>query len=156
MPMAELRSLFEGLGFSAVRTYIQSGNVIFSSPVPPDVAMLEAAIEERFAIRTDLVVRSADELEGAVRHNPFSISEEARVHVGFMAKRVSEPIVAALDHERFGLDRFAIVGSDIYLYLPVGIGQSKLPNYLIRQLKTPITMRNWNTLNKLVGLATVS
>jgi uncharacterized protein (DUF1697 family) len=145
--MADLRSL------SDVRTYIQGGNVIFSSPKTPDVPMLEAAIEERFAIKSDVVLRSASELEAAVKHNPFSVTEEVRVHVGFLAMEASEAIVAALDHPRFGPDRFAIVGSEAYLYLPVGTGLSKLLNYLIRQLRTPVTMRNWNTLNKLVELA---
>ena len=152
MPMADLRSLLEDLGLSDVRTYIQSGNVIFTSSTTPKSTTLEAAIEKRFAIKTDVVLRSASELTVAVKNSPFSVSEEARVHVGFMAKKVPEAIVATVDRERFEPDRFAIVGSEVYLYLPVGIGQSKLPNYLIRQLKTPVTMRNWNTVNKLVEL----
>lgn len=73
-----------------------------------------------------------------------------------MAEKASKEIVEVLDYERFAPDRFAIVGSEVFLYLPVGIGQSKLPSYLIRQLKTPITMRNWNTLNKLVELTAQS
>lgn len=81
--MADLRSLFEGLGLSDVSTYIQSGNVIFSSLKTPDALMLQAAIEKRFAIKTDAAVRSASELDAPVAHNPFSVTEEARVHVGF-------------------------------------------------------------------------
>lgn len=152
MPMADLRSLIEGLGFSEVSTYIQSGNIIFSSSTTPKATMLEAAIEERFAIKTDVVLRNASELDSAVKNNPFSVSGEVRVYVGFMVKKAPEAIGAALDHQRFEPDRFAIVGSQVYLYLPAGIGQSKLPNYLIRQLKTSLTMRNWNTVNKLVEL----
>ncbi|HVA53896.1 MAG TPA: DUF1697 domain-containing protein [Acidimicrobiales bacterium] len=154
MPMADLRALFGELGLVDARTYIQSGNVIFSSPTWPDASTLETAIEERFAIKTNVVLRSAGDLGAAVEHNPFSLEEEAGLHVGFMARTVSKEKIAALDHERFGLDRFAVVGSEVYYFLPLGIGRSKLPSYVVRALEVPVTTRNWNTLNKLVELTT--
>ena len=152
MPMAELRGLFESLGFSDVRTFIQSGNVIFKSKQIPKSSFLEAAIVERFAISTHVVLRTSSEIGTVLKHNPFAIDEEARVYVGFMAQKPSAAIVDALDHERFGAERFAIVGAETYLYLPIGMGQSKLPSYLDRQLKIPTTVRNWSPVSKLIEL----
>jgi uncharacterized protein (DUF1697 family) len=151
--MAELRALCEDLGYTNVRTFIQSGNVIFKSPTPPKALALEAAIKERCAIATDVIFRGASELEAVVGRNPFLATEAARVHVGFLAEKLPAAIVSSLDHERFAPDEFAVVGSEVYLSLPTGVGQSKLPPYLVRQLKRPVTLRNWNTVTKLVGLA---
>jgi uncharacterized protein (DUF1697 family) len=150
MPIVELRGLFESLGFSDVRTLIQSSNVIFKSRQIPKASFLEAAIVERFAISTHVVLRTSSEIGTVLKHNPFPIDEEARVYVGFMAQKPSAAIVDALDHERFGAERFAIVGAETYLYLPIRMGQSKLPSYLDRQLKIPTTVRNWNTVSKLI------
>jgi uncharacterized protein (DUF1697 family) len=89
MPIVELRGLFESLGFSDVRTFIQSGNVIFKSRQIPKASFLEAAIVERFAISTHVVLRTSSEIGTVLKHNPFTIDEEARVYVGFMARKDS-------------------------------------------------------------------
>jgi uncharacterized protein (DUF1697 family) len=151
--MAELRSLCEDLGYANVRTFIQSGNVIFSSSLVPKALALEAAIEERCAIATDVIFRSAGDLKAAVKRNPFPVTGDARVHVGFLAEKLPAGIVSSLDHERFAPDEFKVVGSEVYLFLPTGVGQSKLPPYLVRQMKRPVTLRNWSTVTKLVELA---
>jgi len=153
LPMADLRSLCEHLGWSNVRTFIQSGNVIFTSENAPKALLLEVAIEERFAMKTNVLLRTASDLVRAVKRSPFAEAERAYVHVAFVSKNVSETVVTSLDHERFTPDKFAVIGSEVYLYLPNGVGQSKLPAYLVRQLKVPVTIRNWNTVNKLAELA---
>jgi uncharacterized protein (DUF1697 family) len=76
------------------------------------------------------------------------------LHVGFLAKKPAAALVNALDAERYSPDRFAIRKAEIYYSLPDGIGRSKLPGYVDRQLKAPITVRNWNTVTKLVELTT--
>jgi uncharacterized protein (DUF1697 family) len=152
MPMGELRVLLERLGYSDVRTFIQSGNVRFKSKQIPTSSFLEAAIAERFATSTHVVLRTSSELETVLRHNPFPIDDDARVYVGFMAEKPSAAIVDALDHDRFGAESFALVGAETYLYLPFGMGPSKLPSYFDRQLKIPTTVRNWNTVTKLIEL----
>lgn len=79
LPMADLRWLCEGFRFSNVQTFIQSGNVIFTSKNAPSALLLEAAIEERFAIKTNVILLTASELERAVKRNPFAVTEDARV-----------------------------------------------------------------------------
>jgi uncharacterized protein (DUF1697 family) len=153
LPMADLRQLFEKLGFADVRSYIQSGNVVFSSERVPDSAALQTAIHTEFGITTSVIMRSSTELASVPRHNAFPDVEEASLHVGFMALPPTVASLEGLDVDRFGSERFAVVGRDLYLYLPVGMGQSKLPGYLDRRLKVPLTVRNWNTVTKLIELA---
>jgi uncharacterized protein (DUF1697 family) len=70
-----------------------------------------------------------------------------------MAQKPSAAVLAKLDAERFLPDEFVVRGREFYLHLPNGLGRSKLPPYLDRQLKVPATVRNWNTVNKLLELA---
>ena len=153
LPMAELRELVESLGFEDVRTYIQSGNVIFSAASPPKPVVLEEAIEQRFGLAVDVMLRSPAELRRAIERNPFRDAEHSRVHVGFMAKKPPVKEVAALDEDAFAPERFAIVGAELYFHLPNGMGRTKLPDYVLRRIKVPTTLRNWNTVTKLAELA---
>ena len=75
------------------------------------------------------------------------------LHVAFMAGEPSRPVVDDLDRDRFRPEEFVVQGHDLYLYLPNGVGRTKLPAYLDRQLKTPFTIRNWNTVMKLLELS---
>jgi uncharacterized protein (DUF1697 family) len=153
LPMAELREVVDSLGFDDVRTYIQSGNVLFSAPRSPKPAVLEEAIERRFGLAVDVMLRSAAELRRVIERNPFPDAERSRLHVGFMAKKPPPKDVAALDEDAFVPERFAVVGAELYLHLPGGMGRSKLPDYVLRRLKVPTTLRNWNTVTKLAELA---
>lgn len=152
MEMAALCSCFESLGYVDVRTYIQSGNVLFTSEVPPTPAELAAAIRAHFSIMTTVVLRTQKELERAIANNPFSRADPAHLHVGFMAQKPPADKVAGVDQDRFLPERFSVVDSELYLCLPDGMGRAKLPSYLDRQLKVPTTVRNWNTVNKLLEL----
>jgi uncharacterized protein (DUF1697 family) len=151
--MAELRALFESLGYGEVRTFIQSGNVIFAADGPVTAKAIESAIAARFNIAVAVVLRTPGELERIVRDNPFTRADPSNLHVGFMTQRPSADVVAALDHERFRPELFAVKGAELYFWLPDGMARTKLPSYLDRQLRTPTTIRNWRTLNKLVELA---
>jgi uncharacterized protein (DUF1697 family) len=152
MPMAGLRALFESLGFGEVKTFIQSGNVVFRSAQPPRSTEIEAAIMDGFGIATTVVLRTPKELVKVIKNNPFAQLEGSYLHVGFMAARPKDIDVSNLDREYFSPERFEIVAGEIFLYLPNGMARSKLPRYLDRQLKVQITVRNWNTINRLVAL----
>lgn len=149
--MGDLRRVFEGLGYADVSTYIQSGNVIFSGTASVDA--VERAIATELGMEVVVVLRTAAQLEKVVRRNPFADVDVSKVHVGFMPKRPSATAVKTLDIERFRPEDAIVVGSDVYVHLPNGMGRSKLPDYVGRQLDVPITFRNWNTVTKLVELA---
>lgn len=151
--MAELRELIESLGYSDARTYIQSGNVIFKSARKPASSALESAIEERFGLAVDVMLRTPAELKRALERDPFQSADRSSVHVGFMARAAKTATVRAIDASSFEPEEFAVVGSELYLHLPNGLGRSKLPDFVLRRLKIPTTLRNWRTVAKLAELA---
>lgn len=151
--MAELRDLFESLGHTDVSTYIQSGNVIFSAAKSVTPKGIETAISKRFNVDTPVVLRTPSELEKVVKANPFARAETSKLHVGFMTQKPSAAVVSKVDAERFRPEECAFRGRELYFHLPNGMGRSKLPAYLDRRLKIPSTVRNWNTVTKLLELA---
>ena len=99
------------------------------------------------------MLRTPAELAKVVKANPFSRVDLSKVHVGFMARKPAKALVAKLDGERFAPEEFAVRDAELYLYLPDGMGRAKLPDHLGRQLNIPTTVRSWNTVLKLVELA---
>ncbi|MBI1358119.1 MAG: DUF1697 domain-containing protein [Acidobacteria bacterium] len=159
LPMKDLVAIFQAAGCESVRNYIQSGNIVFSADAAlagqiPDV--VGAAVEERFGFRPPMLVRSAAELEALVRDNPFVAegADENSLHVVFLADPPDPDRVAALDPDRSPPDRFAVVGSSIYLHCPNGLAKSKITNaWLDSRLRTMSTGRNWRTVNTLLEMA---
>ena len=159
LPMKDLARMFEGAGCTDVRTYIQSGNVVFRA----DEALagrigglIVATIEEELGYQVPVVVRSAEQLERAVAGNPFAGDEvdDKQLHVAFLAEEPKEAAVAELDPERSPPDRFEISGREIYMHLPNGVARSKLSNaYFDRVLATVSTVRNWRTTKRLLEMA---
>jgi uncharacterized protein (DUF1697 family) len=154
LPMADLRALFESLGYADVQTFIQSGNVLFSSAAVVKPSVLATAIHEAFGLDVPIVLRTAAALGKVLRANPFVDFDPAALHVGFMATKAEPSLISAIDADAFAPEQFSIRGEEIYLYLPNGMARTKLPAYLDRRLKVPTTVRNWNTVAKLVELAT--
>jgi uncharacterized protein (DUF1697 family) len=152
--MADLRRAFQALGYADVTTYIQSGNVIFTSGAAVLAIDLETAITAAFGMDVTVVLRTSSQMKGVVQRNPFTDVDPSEVHVGFMPQRPSAAVARKLDLRRFSPDDVVVQGSELYLHLPNGIGRSKLPGYLGRQLEVPITIRNWRTVTKLVELVT--
>ena len=153
VPMAELRVVCEALGHTEVSSYIQSGNLVFTAAKSITPNGLAAAIASEFGIDIHVVLRTERELEQVVKANPFAGIDLSKVHVGFMAEKPAAAKVETLDADRFVPEEFALRGCELYLHLPNGMGRSKLPVYLDRQLKIPTTIRNWNTVTALLDLA---
>ena len=161
MPMAALRDIFSALGCTGVRTYIQSGNVVFNAA--PDLAgrvpqMVTRAICDQLGISTTVTVRSAEELGQIAASNPFDTSGDPRfLHVAFLKDVPSAAAIAQLDPDRSPPDVFAVRGPNVYLHYPNGVARSKLTNaYLDARLQTISTMRNWRTVLRLLGMVNAS
>lgn len=150
--MESLRHLFHELGYRDVATYIQSGNVVFASSSAVSATRIEAAIMSELELAVTVVVRKGTDFQALVQSNPFKASDHSRVHVGFMALSPSPDALADLDVEKFSPDVAVVVPPDLYLHLPAGMGSTKLPDYLTRHLKVPITYRNWNTVTRLLAM----
>ncbi len=159
LPMQELTAMFVAAGCSDVRTYIQSGNVMFRAEraLTARIPMLIAqAINDAKGFDVPVVSRSADELEQIEHNNPFLAAgaDAAKVHVVFLATTPSAEAVAGLDAERSPPDEFSVQEREIYLHLPNGVARTKLTNdYFDRALGTISTVRNWRTVLKLVEMA---
>ena len=158
LPMGDLVSIFERVGCRDVETYIQSGNVVFRAKeatarrVP---ARVQRAVADEFGYQVPVVARRAVELRNAARANPFLKEnlEHKSLHLAFLAHEPKAAQVATLDPNRSPPDRFVVRGRDIYLCCPKGLARSKLTNkYFDSKLETTSTLRNWNTVLRLVEM----
>ena len=159
LPMTDLARLFTDAGCAGVRTYIQSGNVLFQAgPAKAQSlpGLIAKAIEDRFGYRTPVLLRTAEELGETIRNNPFLAAgaPETALHVLFLASRPDAVRVAALDPDRSPPDTYLVRGREIYLRLPNGAAKTKLTNsYFDSKLATISTGRNWRTVLQLFELA---
>lgn len=162
--MAELRQLFETLGFGRVQTYIQSGNVLFESDDSEQslIKCIQGEIEKVFGFSINVVVRTAVELEWITNNCPFTeeavaeakiASEGESLYVSLLQEKPSQAEIDRLGTYKSDNDEFLIEGREVYLLFRRGVRNAKLANNLQR-LEVPSTMRNWTTINKLSLLAT--
>ena len=159
LPMKDLAAIFTDAGCLGVRTYIQSGNVLFTAHqrlaarLP---GLIADAIEARFGFHAPVVIRTLAEMEEVVSSNPFlkpSVDVKT-LHVGFLMDRPDQDSISALDPARSAPDEFRVRGGEVYLSLPNGMARTKLTSqYFDSRLKTTITARNWATVTKLLELA---
>ncbi len=155
VPMEALRALFVRAGALDVRTYIQSGNVVFRCDDGAAVcAAVSAALWADLGVRAPIVVRTAAELREVVARTPFDPAATLTLHVYFLADRPDAARVAALDRHRSPGDSFVVVGSEVYVAFGVGAGASKLTvDWFDGCLGTTATARNWRTVCALVALS---
>ncbi len=158
LPMPELAKMFVEAGCTEVRTYIQSGNVVFrATPAKAEKlpVLIPRRIAEDFRYQVPVVVRSSAELAELIQSNPFlqaGIGTET-LHVLFLSTRPGPEQIAKLDPERSAPDVFIVHGQEIYLHLPNGVADTKLTNaYFDSKLSTMCTGRNWRTTIKLLEM----
>ena len=156
--MERLRALFEECGCSNVRTYIQSGNVIFDSKkaAPSCAAFIEKFLETELGKPIAVHLRTSAQLGAIIAANPFAKEknvEPARLAVSFLHGPPAKERLAALKALDSGRDRFVARGNEIYVYCPDGFGRSKLASGMDRVLGVRSTSRNWNTVTTLYEMA---
>jgi uncharacterized protein (DUF1697 family) len=162
LPMKDLIDIFCECKCHDVKSFIQSGNVIFDAA--PGIASgiagtVAARIADRFGYRTPVILRTAGELAEAVAGNTFVEAgcPEDELHVFFLADRPDPTRLAQLDPDRSTPDRFEVHGREVYLRLPDGMARTRLTNaYFDARLATTSTGRNWRTVTKLLELMTGS
>lgn len=158
LPMNALTAIFRDAGCVDVRTYIQSGNVVFtaSPALAAELpARIPARIADQFGFQPPVVVRTAANMERVVAANPFLAegAPETALHVLFLADAPEPARLAALDPDRSPPERFVAHGQEIYLHAPNGLARSKLTNdYFDRTLATISTARNWRTVTTLLTM----
>ena len=156
--MADLRAALENLGFTNVRTYLQSGNAVFGAePAEPSplAARIVDALEHKTGEHVDVLVQTAEEMADAAGCNPFASVpgkgiDPKHLHVVFLFDEPSRAQLASLDPPAAQGEQVAPVGRLVYLHLPNGAGRTKLTTaYFERALDTRATARNWNTVTAL-------
>lgn len=146
LSMKVLSGLCVELGFENVRTYIQSGNVIFESNLPETEIRkkLEEVLIDRLGLKTEAILRTARELEAVLAANPFPTAEASKVGVFFQSDSI-------IDRKLFDnpptKEVIRIGRREVYIHFPMGMGPSKL-----RLPAETGTMRNMNTVSKLVSM----
>ncbi|QPP05985.1 DUF1697 domain-containing protein [Streptomyces bathyalis] len=156
VPMGELRNVMAGMGWSDVRTYLQSGNAVFTTDDADPGDRLERAIEEHFGFEVRCLVRTAEELRTVAAACPYPAAEldPAKLLVLFLEEAPAKGHFDSVDESKFAPDTFQHAGSAVYCYFPEGMGRSKLPAALeaVRP-KVTMTGRNWRTVQRLIELA---
>jgi len=158
--MADLKRLCTAAGHTDVVTYVQSGNVVFTSRAgqAKEIAeSLSTRIKKDLGFDVTVLVRTPAELQKVIARNPFADKrhDPKRLHVTFLATATDKASVRALDGFEAPPDEFHIDGREVYLHTPDGYGRSKLNNtFWERKLKVDATTRNWNTVQACLELAT--
>ena len=143
--MPDLARVVEALGGREVRTYLQSGNVVYAG-AKSIAAELEEALLDQLGVRAPVLARSGKQLADIVGRKPFTAAGTV-VSVTFLGDKPPAAAVAAIDESAYGADRFVVSGAQIYLHTPGGYGRTKLNNaFWERKLATTATTRNWNTV----------
>ncbi|MCB9549338.1 MAG: DUF1697 domain-containing protein [Myxococcales bacterium] len=159
VPMADLRNLSTSLGFQDVRTYIQSGNLLYRTPLDEAAAAaaLAAGIAAHFGFPVDVVVRDAAGWPALLADNPFpALTAEAPTRVHAVLTQAPAPAGAAerlLAAARAG-ESVVVTPLAAWLHYPAGAGTTKItPALLDKALGGPATARGWRTLEALAALA---
>ncbi|MBK5431924.1 DUF1697 domain-containing protein [Bacillus sp. TH25] len=155
--MADLKKVFESIGLKKVKTYIQSGNVVFESE--EEISFLkeriECEIKNVFDFDVPVMLRTNDEFINIIKKCPYethSLLEGESVHVAFLANPLSEEASKGLLMYNSELEECYIYEKVVYLLFKSSIRNSKLMNRF-QKLHTPATVRNWRTVNKLKAIA---
>lgn len=158
LPMKTLTSALTGVGLDRVRTYIQSGNVVFrSGKSDPHLLSREikTAIAKSHGLEPEVLVLSVDELRSAMNGCPFAGGETdpKTLHLLFLASVPTEPDLERLEELKISSERFQLADRVFYLLAPEGIARSKLAANVERAMGVPTTARNWRTATRLLSMA---
>ncbi len=157
LPMRQLVQELEGIGLKDVRTYIQSGNVVFRSARSAArlAGEIEHSIEKKFGFHSRTFVLSVDELRRAAAGNPFpkADDEPRTLHLFFLEQPAKAARLDAMNELKSKSEQFKLTGKVLYFYTPDGFGTSKLAAKAERLLGVNTTARNWRTVGKLLELA---
>ena len=158
LPMAKLRNDLESLGLKNVRTYIQSGNVVFDSTARTASSLskrIARLIEERHGFHPHVLLLNQEDLQAAIESNPFpeAVSDPKTLHFTFLAEPAIDPNTKALDDAKSSTENYKLTDRVFYLHAPDGIGRSKLAANAEKHLGVVTTGRNFRTVEKLLSMA---
>jgi uncharacterized protein (DUF1697 family) len=160
LTMETLREMYQDLGFTNIKTYLQSGNVVFESPaIEADLLrqQIEAGIAQACGYAVQVFIRHVNKIQHIVSDNPFL--EDANIdirklHVSFLYQQPTQSAWSKVSAPVNINDQFARGDTVIYLYYPNGYAKAKIPaSFFEKLLGVSVTDRNWNTATALYNIA---
>ena len=155
LPMKDLARIFEDMGCENVKTYIQSGNVVFQrkkTKVNKMAKEIGSKIFKSRGFEPKVILLETSELQNAVQNNPFNTKDGKALHFFFLDSYPQNPDLEKLMTVRSKSEKFKLHEKVFYLYAPDGVGHSKLAAKVEQCMGIPATARNWNTVNKLISM----
>ena len=156
LPMQDLRDLLAELGCENVRTYIQSGNAVFSASDDRISlsARITSTIEERFGFAPQVLLLTVERFVAIASANPYPEAEVTPkfLHVWFLTEKAGNPDIDEMNSIKAENERFTLTDDALYLHAPDGVGRSRLAAKIDRHLGVSTTARNWRTVGKLIDL----
>lgn len=154
--MADLKQMFESIELKQVKTYIQSGNIVFESKNDVDFLnkRIQSEIKNVFGFDVPVMLRTHEEFINMIKRCPYeadSLLEGESIHVAFLANELSEKEKDQLLMQKNETEDCYIHEKVVYLFFKNSIRNSKLMNQF-QKLHTPATVRNWRTVNKLKAI----
>jgi uncharacterized protein (DUF1697 family) len=157
LKMNELKVIFENHGCKEVKTYIQSGNVLFLTELRELTVLAKSIgtdIEKKHGYNPKIQILSRNELENAIHNNPYRKEKNNLLflHIGFLESTPINPDYKKLDEIKKESELYKIVGKIFYLYAPEGVGKSRLATQAEKIIGVSMTDRNWRTVTKLAEM----
>jgi uncharacterized protein (DUF1697 family) len=158
LKMAELKALFDSLKLRDVKTYLQSGNVVFRSDESDRAVLtrrIEDGIRKKNGIEVKIILRTTDELRKVIAANPLAPENRnpSALVVAFLGGAMADPAKALLTSLKIASEELHFADRELYIYFPAGMGDSKLSKALTeKKLGVNVTARNWNTVNALLKM----
>jgi uncharacterized protein (DUF1697 family) len=155
LPMKDLVKTLDKSGCENVRTYIQSGNVVFRHKSISKIKLAEeirSAIEFNHGFKPWIMILDSNDLMKAVKNNPYPTEIGKAVHFYFLEAIPDSPDIKKMKEIKAKTEEFKLTDKVCYLYAPDGIGRSKLAAKIETCVGVTATARNWNTVNKLTQM----
>ncbi|ESQ82879.1 hypothetical protein AEAC466_15320 [Asticcacaulis sp. AC466] len=157
MVMKNLVTALEAAGLQDVRTYIQSGNVLFRSALSEQEleTLIDGVVEKTFGYHANLHLVTLSHLETVLKDNPYRNHKHTgkAQHVFFFKAPPSHVDRELMDSLKADSEAYEITDELMYLYAPDGIGRSKLVEKIGKAIKADMTARNLNTVETLRDMA---
>jgi uncharacterized protein (DUF1697 family) len=151
--MAALKDVYSTLGFKNIRTYLQSGNVLFECSALQTASLadaIEAGLKTALGMNIAVVLRTPGDYQRLIESNPFlhgRQADPASLHVTFLKQAPSDLQAGQRLAPPGSVDEYILLGQDVFLFCPNGYGKTRLSNaFFERKLGTPATTRNWKTV----------
>lgn len=155
--MADLKQMLLQLGFSNITTYIQSGNIVFSSK-EVDATVLSEKIHKQilntFKLDVPVLVLASSTLQTIFNNHPYAEEDEKQIYFVLLKSTPSAALVAELNKGTYATEKFVVTNNCLYLLCLNGFGKAKCNNnFFERKLGVQATTRNYKTIAKLVEIS---